>query len=163
MKKHELTNLLVECIYEAQKVIPVKISKINLNVKVGAYKSRLGECSKDWRNNTFQISLSKYLLECDTQLIKEVLLHEIIHTCDGCFNHGKLFQAYVRTINNFYSYNIATIRNNNKQFGEKIQRKYKLTCTKCGTVFYRDRLTQKYREFLKHSIDNGRLLVEQLY
>lgn len=151
---------------ELKGVIPYSDS-ISNKVKIVKAKSFLGQCKRlgliDCAKNGFQfeIKLSKYLLECDKQLIKNTIAHELIHTCKGCFNHGYNFKSLMYKINKELGYNVA-LKNKNKEFSQKFEYKYKLTCSECGKVFYRNRLP-KYRGFLRHAYCNGMLQIEQLY
>ena len=101
------------------------------------------------------IEVSKHLLKCNRYLIKNVIAHELIHTVQGCFNHGYMFRAYANKLNRL-GYNVE-IKNNDKQFGQNIQYKYKLTCLKCGKVFYRHRLA---KGDIRHSSCGGKIKVE---
>ena len=158
--------LLKQVKKELKGLIPYSDS-ISKKVKIVKAKSFLGQCKRlgiiDCAKNgyQFEIKLSKYLLECDKQLIKDTIAHELIHTCNGCFNHGYSFKSLMYKINKELGYNVV-IKNRDKSFSEKFDHKYKLTCTKCGKVFYRNRLP-KYRDFLKHGFCNGLLQIEQLY
>lgn len=158
--------LLKQVKKELKGIIPYSDS-ISSKVKIVKAKSFLGQCKRlglvDYAKKGFQfeIKLSKYLLECDKQLIKNTIAHELIHTCKGCFNHGYNFKSLMYKINKELGYNVA-LKNNNKEFSQKFEYKYKLTCSKCGKVFYRNRLP-KYRVFLRHAYCNGILQIEQLY
>ena len=133
----------------------------NLSPSLGELKTKktLGRCYSMY--GMFRISLSKYLLECSEQLIKNVIAHEIIHTVPYCFNHGRNFQYYANLVNYKLGYNVE-VRNTNKEFNPP--RKYKLTCLECGKVYYRDRLNQRYvaNEVYRCNLDNGKLKVEKI-
>lgn len=130
------------------------------SVKINNCKSSLGRCRK-YGYGMYQVELSKYTLNCDKELIKNILLHEIIHLIPNCFNHGRNFLYYMYLINRKLGANVV-IKNHDKQFGEQLQYKYKITCKKCGKSFYRHKLP-KDKTGLKHASDNGELIIEQLY
>lgn len=155
-----LDRLLQECKSDLKR-IGVPISKyIQGGVFVNNCKSSLGRCRK-FGVDMFQIQISKYLLKCDKELIKNTIYHELIHSIPKCFNHGYNFCYYANMINKMLGANVV-IKNRDKQFGEQLQYKYKITCKKCHAVFYRHKLP-KYRIGLKHASDNGELIIEQLY
>ena len=63
-------------------------------------------------------------------------------------------------------YNV-TINSNNSEYAKQVENfrknskpKYKITCTKCGMVTYRNRLNKNAK--YKHAIDDGELLIEKL-
>ena len=132
----------------------------NLSPSLGELKTKktLGRCYSMY--GMFRISLSKYLLECSEQLIKNVIAHEIIHTVNGCFNHGYNFQYYANLVNYKLGYKIE-VRNTNKEFNPP--HKYKLVCERCGKVYYRDRLNQRYvaNNVYRCGKDNGYLKIEK--
>lgn len=140
-------------------ILPYRYTVPHIEIK--NLKSSLGRCHKI-HDNYYQIQLSKYLLDCDTQFIKNVIAHELIHTINGCFNHGYNFQRYVNLINKLFPHYKIELRNTDKQFSQNIKYKYKITCLKCGSVFYRHRL-YKHHDHLSHGQCGGKLKVEQLY
>lgn len=157
---NELVNkLFQEVKKELFGVLPYRYTVPHIQIK--NYKSCLGKCKKV-REDYYVISLSKYLLDCDFQLIKNVIAHELIHTINGCFNHGDNFVRYVNLINKLFPHYKIELRNTDKQFSQNIKYKYKITCLKCGSVFYRNRLCKNHG-LLSHAQCGGKLKVEQLY
>ena len=130
-------------------------------IEIKNFKSCLGKCHKIGENY-YQIQLSKYLLDCDTQLIKNVIAHELIHTVHGCFNHGSSFVRYANLVNRVFPKYKIEVKNTNKEFSQNIKYKYKITCNKCGRVFYRHKLP-KHHDGLTHGGCGGSLKIEQLY
>ena len=127
-------------------------------------KGTLGRCTRNRENTKFTISLNPKLKNMSEQLIKDVIAHEIIHTVKGCFNHGYNFKNYMYRVNyNCKNYNVET-KTKSKEWEENKQYKYKLTCKKCGKVFYRNRIIHNYVKwgFYSH-ICGGDLIIEQLY
>lgn len=127
-------------------------------------KNTLGRCTRNIDNTKFIISLNPKLKNMSEQLIKDVLAHEIIHTVKGCFNHGYNFKTYMYYTNkNCKGYNVE-VKTNNEEWTNNQKHKYKLTCTKCGKVFYRDRIIKKYFKMGLYSHNcGGDLIIEQLY
>ena len=154
MNSLQLDDLLAEVKQEIKHDVPYRHDSVH--VYLNNRKSALGVCKNTI--NGYIIEVSKYLLKCNRELIKNVIAHELIHTVKGCFNHGYMFRAYARSLNRL-GYNVE-VKNNDKQFGQNIQYKYKLTCLKCGVVFYRHRLC---KGDIRHSTDNGKIKVEQLF
>lgn len=95
----------------------------------------LGRCQRvsffNGEHTKYIISLNKKMLNCSEQDIKNTLLHELIHTIDGCFNHGDRFKYYAEKVNQKYGYHIARA-NSVKGFKEQIKYRYIVKCTKCG-------------------------------
>ena len=127
-------------------------------------KNTLGRCNRNIDYSQFTIYLNPKLENMSEQLIKDVLAHEIIHTVKGCFNHGHNFKNYMYRVNyNCKNYKVE-VRSNDKEWQENKQYKYKLTCKKCGKVFYRNRVIHEYVKLGLYSHNcGGDLIIEQLY
>lgn len=159
MKQYEVKALLQEVLSQCKKEnIPISdyiLPDITINSRA---KSRFGACRKvplnklsnnDLQNVMmkkkvnyfFQIELCKSMMNANEQEIKNVVAHEVLHTCSGCYNHGKLWKAYATKLNNIYGYNITSTTTYEKVGIQKPEKKetyrYKITCQKCGKEFYR--------------------------
>ena len=95
---------------------------------------RYGRCSRHL-NGTFTIEVSIRLLNENVpiEILEDTIIHELIHTCEGCFNHGKQFHKIASIINDCYScYNLDTKSSSeeNKILQEivPVQYKYFLFC-----------------------------------
>ena len=106
--------------------------------------------------NKHHIEISPWVLELDEEIIKNTIMHEIIHCLPNCNNHGEHFKKYAKYINDKLGYNISRVGNkkedyqkSNIEYKEKEQFNYHIQCTNCGQSFYRKRLnrnfTRKYR------------------
>lgn len=109
------------------------------------------------RFNKHHIEISRWVLSLDDRIIKNTIIHEIIHCFPNCNNHGKMFKSYASYINDKLGYNITRLGNkeedykkSNLEFTENnIIYKYKIQCKECGNIIYRKRLKKdlirKYR------------------
>ena len=96
-------------------------------------------------------------MNLEEKIIKNTIMHEIIHCFPECNNHGKQFKKYANYINQKLGYNISRLGNKEEDFiksnieykNEKIKYKYKIICKKCGQIFFRQRIKtnfiKKYR------------------
>ena len=77
----------------------------------------------------------------DDDALMNTLIHEYLHTCPKCMNHGKIWQKYARKINEKYHYNIKrTTSSAEKGIKEETEKpKYIVTCPHCGKVHDRDK------------------------
>ena len=102
------------------------------------------------------IEISKWLMNLNDEIIKNTIMHEIIHCFPYCNNHGKYFKEYANFINKNLGYNITRLGNkeedykkSNLEYINKENYKYKIECQKCGQIIYRQRLNKnlitKYR------------------
>lgn len=170
--EEKLGNLYQECIDELRSIgidildeekigiIDIKIAKRNAK--------RYGCCKNEKPNKNFytiskngryrvrkyevfmehHIEISKWVMELDDKIIKNTIMHEIIHCFPYCNNHGKEFKKYAKYINEKLGYDISRVGNkeedykqSNLEYKEETQKyKYKILCKKCGAIIYRQRL-----------------------
>lgn len=111
-------------------------------------KCRLGQCRKI-DGNLFDISISSVLLadEVDDRATLNTIMHELLHTVPGCFNHNGKWKVYAEFVNKrLPKYNIKRIADSNET-GIVVERKapvyrYILRCTKCGQEIKRQKETK---------------------
>lgn len=95
-------------------------------------------------------------MELNDDIIKNTIIHELIHCLPKCTNHGAEFRKYAKIINEKLGYNITRTGNkkedfkkSNVEYSEIEEYKYKIKCKECGQLYYRKRLnknfTKKYR------------------
>lgn len=173
----KLNKLYTECIEDLKKIgidiydkeldigeIDIHISKRN-NKRYGCCKQEEPDLRykhierKGYRRvikyekfNKHNIEISKWVLELNDELIKDTIMHEIIHCFPYCNNHGKKFKYYAKYINEHLGYNISRVGNREKDCEksgielkkEEKEYKYKLVCTECGQEFNRKRLKKDF-------------------
>lgn len=112
-----------------------KIYSIKINTRA---KKRLGCCKKVAINMIpgFCLEIASHLMDGDEDKIKQVIIHEILHTCKGCFNHGEKWKQYAEKVNKAYGYCIS--RTADYDASEEVYR-YAIVCKNCGNVIYRIR------------------------
>ena len=102
------------------------------------------------RFNKHTIEVSKWVFDLNDEIIKNTIMHEIIHCFPYCNNHGKQFKMYAKYINQKLGYNISRLGNKKQDYEnsnisyEEKQYKYQIKCTKCGKLFYRNRLAKNF-------------------
>lgn len=146
----EINYLLQEVMTEATALgIPYSKNlqqKITINKRA---KSRFGCCKKSGRGLkvTFEIELSERLLVCDKKLVKQILAHELLHTCPNCANHGTNWKAYAQKLNATFGYQIKRTASA-EEFGIQkdtntsvLKDNYLLQCKKCGAEIARTRMS----------------------
>lgn len=133
--------LFNECMKEAQAIgiEPGRILLVKVNTRFTAV---WGRCSYiNPKTRTYKIELNKLLLEDSTtnQAAKNTIMHEILHSCDDCMNHGDKWKALANKVNRAYPgyYNIKRTTSNEEKGIEATEKEYNymLRCTKCGHLF----------------------------
>lgn len=111
-------------------------------------KKRWGQCKSI--PNGYIISINAALLDerNDIKGLKETIIHEILHTCNGCMNHGIEWKRLADKVNHKYGYNVKrTSSADDKGVHDEtrnIQPKainYIIKCNNCGFEFKRTRHT----------------------
>ena len=97
------------------------------------------------------INISAFILSDDTKedAVMETIIHEILHTCKGCMNHGREWKRLANIVYKKTGYKITTTSPREK-FGlseeDEDVAKYVFVCEKCGQVIRRNRMSK----FVRH-------------
>lgn len=128
----------------------IKPGKINPNVVINTTASSFyGLCTK--RKNgiyDYTIELNKNLLLGEEIYTMNTLVHEILHSVEGCMNHGPKWKRVVGIVNKKYGYNIKRCSTSEEKGMQDIESKYVIQCEKCNSKYHRDRVSNlvKYPE-----------------
>ena len=169
MNAEKLTEVLKEVIEEARNLkIPVPFT-ISEQIKVNPRpKKRFGCCRK--QGEKFIIEISEFILKCDDEKIRGVIAHEVLHTCEGCYEHGMQWKEYASQMNAAYGYNIKRTSSFEEMGVEseildgsnKI--KYIIKCEKCGREYPRQRYTCVMQKIKAYRCScGGRLYVIKIH
>lgn len=170
----KLKKLYNECKNEL-KSIGIEIennNKIgNINIKIGRRNcKRYGCCKQENPDETTKyiekiggrkyikyttfkkhtIEISKWVMELNDDIIKNTIMHEIIHCFPYCNGHGSEFKKYAKYINQKLGYNISRLGNKNEDLKksniqeQKEKFNYKIECSKCGYNFLRKRMNKNF-------------------
>lgn len=93
----DLLKIVNECISEMKLInIPIRDEKIT-EIKSEMLDENYGLCEYDGSYN-FDIVIDERLLrdECPLKELKEVVIHELIHTCPRCLSHSNIWRKYAR-------------------------------------------------------------------
>lgn len=129
-----------------------RISAVNPNYRA---KKRWGQ-TKALYNGTYDININIRLIQDDIsdESLKSTIIHELLHTCDGCMNHGEKWKRLANRVNRRYGYNIKTSSTASEKgcSDYKIERipRFILSCNNCGCkiTYYRTCKTiQNYKRY----------------
>jgi len=136
---------------------PIKEFKVNTRAQ-----TRWGQCAKD-RDGLFVIQIAASLLVDDRiseTACKETIIHEILHTCEGCFKHTGRWRLYAQHMNNEYGYHIKRTtsvtekglpENSTTNGKTKVKTaKYVYRCKTCGQMIRKTRacnFTRAYHQY----------------
>ena len=112
--------------------------KINPNVGINTRaKKRFGQCKKVPGQYDYEIEINHLLLSVTKEKLMNTLVHEILHSCKGCMNHGKTWANYANIMNHKFGYDISRTSSYEKIGIERPEAKYVIECQGCGNQFYR--------------------------
>ena len=135
----DLQKLANECIADLT-AARMRIRTVR-NWIIGTNKKNLWGLCQTVGDGVFDISISEILLQddVDDQQVKNTIAHELLHTVEGCMNHGRYWHKLARLVNERCpQYNIKD-RTSAEEKGIHIEYKYILRCTKCGAQAGRHR------------------------
>lgn len=121
------------------------IVDVKLNYRA---KNRFGQCRRNNIYNTYELNFNHLIFadEADDDAVMNVLIHEILHTCEGGMTHKGEWKRLANIVNANTKYNI-TRTNSYENFGiEKPTREkkhnYVFYCEDCGQVIVRERASK---------------------
>lgn len=94
----------------------------------------------------YEIKVNSILVddEVPERELIDTLAHELIHTCNGCFDHGETWKMYAYKFNKAYGYNVSRVKSGDEIAAQKLKERrernsYKVTCEKCGYEWHYQR------------------------
>ncbi len=187
--EEKLERLYRECIKELNKIgisfdskqISIGIAKRN-NKRYGCCKpEKPDENYKSITRRGFQyiiqyhnyqkytIEISKWVMNLEENIIKNTIIHELIHCLPYCNNHGTKFKEYAYIINRKLGYNITRVGNKKEDYAkshleykENDKYKYKIQCEQCGQTFYRQRMQKNFLRKYRCGKCRGKLKIENI-
>ncbi len=156
----DINELLRQVIAEAKAIkIPVS-DKILPEVVINSRaKTRFGCCKKV--GTGYMIELSERVVSAGEKACKEVLAHEVLHSCYGCIDHGARWKSYAEKMNAAYRYSISRATGSEEIGVEKdYPVRYRFRCEKCGLVFERMRQSVFVKNYTRYRCRCGGRLVK---
>ena len=94
----------------------------------------------------YEITIASILLrdDVDDKATLDTILHEILHTVKGCFDHGALWKSWAERVNVRYNMNIKRVTNAIEK-GEVVMNarervsNYRAYCPNCGAAWMRNK------------------------
>lgn len=116
---------------------------------------RLGRCIRihDITGDYFKIELSPIIFN-NENLLYNTIIHEMLHTCNGCFGHTGQWKVLADKVKSTYGYDITRVTNI-REYGiepSKRKTKYIVECPNCGKRWGYQRMCNvvKYTNLYKH-------------
>ena len=101
----DLELYTIQCMEELE-ALHIEYGNI-IDVKVNTRaKKRWGQCRTV--PDGYEININAVLLDerNSERGLKETIIHELLHSCSGCMNHGKIWKQLAEKVNRAYGYGI---------------------------------------------------------
>lgn len=157
MTKTEVQKILKQSIELLRKIdIPISKNIDNILYFNNKYKRTLATCNKI--NNTYVIEINSHILNSNKKLLEEIIIHELLHTIKGCYNHSPLFKKYCNKVNKLYDYDIDTLYDSNRIIYDDINI-YEIKCSSCNKKYHFYSMSDKVKNTNKYSCSCGGVLI----
>ena len=143
------------------------------NFTINTRARRWGQCKYVYATGRYNIDINITLLDernGEDGLINTIL-HELLHTCPGCMNHGAEWKKWAGKVRRHYGYNIQRLSDDDEKDVttgnlnyKPVAYKYLIYCEKCGKLVGRRKKRchiTDYPELWKHSGCGGLLYCEE--
>lgn len=130
--------------------------KVEFNTRA---KRRLGRCSKV-PDGSYLITINNTYADLNPKKAKETIMHELIHSLDGCLDHGDKWKKVVNMVNRKYGYSISRCTDAGNDYKEQaFERTYMVKCAACGRETSRERISKviQHPELYKCGLCGGKL------
>ncbi len=132
MTQAELDGLLSMVLDQARQIgVPVS-SQICPTVALNhRARTRFGCCRR--RDGVYYIEIAAALPAAGEGAVRQVLAHEVLHTCPGCANHGSQWRRWAARMNAAWGYHIQRT-DSHQALGLPDDRpaRYLVVCRRCG-------------------------------
>lgn len=153
MTMNELKNMLENCkiMLDGVGIKYGNIQNLTINNRV---KGRFGQCRKS--GNIYSIEISSFAM-IDNEKTFNTMMHELLHTVEGCMNHGSKWQNLASIVNKRYGLNITTRSEaSEEQKEERLQSaKFILTCQNCKHENFYFRESKIIKNYSKYKCNCG--------
>ena len=189
-KEALLQSLYQECKHELEKIditfngkeINIQLSKRN-NKRYGCCKPQKPDenykkiVRKGWHYSIkyenfkqYTIEISPWVMQLKEEIIKNTIIHELLHCLPYCNNHGVEFKKYANKIKEKLGYTITTTGNKKEDYHKSDMTyekdrdyHYKIQCIQCGQILYRKRLARNFIKKYRCGKCKGKLeIVEEV-
>lgn len=124
---------------------------------VNTRSRRWGQCRRE--NGCYFISVSATLLDerNDEDGLLNTLIHELLHTCPGCWNHGAAWQQQAQRVENAYGLHITRLSSAEEKgvtFDARPTRshekRYAIRCEHCGKIYRREKRSKVITNYSRY-------------
>ena len=149
ISEERLKELFIQVVIEIRNLgIPIS-SRIRGPVINSRARARFGCCKAEKKTDmptVYTIEISRKTLAAPENKIREIIAHELLHTCRGCMNHGRKWKDYTSLLRQALGYDITRTTTAESLGLEEMPvhrssgtYKYRLVCQGCGAEILRQK------------------------
>lgn len=131
-KMGSLRKLSKQCIKELE-ALNIPYGNIR-KVEYAGLGRHLGNCIA-YYEGVFDIKISDLFKSNEVEILdlKATIMHGLLHTCDGCNNHGELWRKYAALVDSAYHYEVLGFRTRKQVFLKEKEKGiiHRLKCPGC--------------------------------
>ena len=113
-------------------------------------RKRWGQCKGIPGGYSININVALLDERNDEQGLKETIIHELLHSCKGCMNHGENWKRLADKVNRYYGYHIKRCSSSDEKgvLSETRQPvripeyRYAVQCSCCGAIIKRQKISK---------------------
>lgn len=145
--ENDILKEVYECVAILNSLGFHAIKDNSYDVKISSrLRKILGQCEKHAGTKRYTIIINRdYLRSALPASVHNTIMHEVIHSLPGCFNHGTKWKAVAHKVNENYIYEPITRTHDLREDTYKIKYAYNIKCNSCGSEWNYLRLTKTYR------------------
>ena len=148
----DLEAVAIECMEMLDK-INIKygnIKSITINTRA---RARWGQCKKIPGTKEFTININQDLLDERNSVdgLKNTIIHELLHSVEGCMNHGPKWKKQADIVENTYGIHITRTSSaedkgieyrRSKSVRQSTGKLYIIECERCGYQYRHQRMSK---------------------
>ncbi len=140
-----------------KKIVGFHSGNVRPKLKFEKSTREFGSCQRIYVGNDryeFKVSINTYALQ-NEECVRNTLAHELVHTCDGCFNHGKQFKRVGYWVKRKMGIDVNTYGTAEEALKSGLRdhqinsAKYIVGCPTCNQRWYKQRMCKvvEYPQF----------------
>lgn len=123
------------------------------DVKLSNRSKKMFGCCKSYNDNFYGITINEnYLRTAKPENIHELIMHEVIHSLNGCMNHGYAWKSVAAKVNRVYNFKTIERLATSQEYDDNYlnsQYKHRITCDGCHKTWGWLNYSSKVRACIK--------------
>lgn len=150
-------NRYIESVKKARAICDELDLPVSKNVSWVTFRewNNYGRCIH-YKDDHYVIKINTVYFKKDDERYRRYLLstiiHELIHSIEGCMNHGENFLKNAEIVNQKYGEGFIRPTNNSNILDENA--KYIFKCDNCGKIVTYNRMCQDVKDAIENNGDN---------